>query len=211
VWALYSGNMPVLCLASFLYAGGTATLIGLTIKDYVGESVTIVQDFNTLPGCYPASVPTIIAGYWIAPVVIESVFFFLVIWRAIRWWRTRFSAPPTLVLMARDATIYFAVVFVLLFVNLLVFEYAPPFLSSLFVTPSNTAGCIAGSRMMLNMRGMNRSQVVDIEMSASIRFASKQKQQVTTTGTSNTHTEFDGSTDRDQGAMRLGSQPVNEG
>jgi hypothetical protein len=27
--------------------------------------------------------------------------------------------------------------------NLFVFEYAPPFLSSLFVTPSNTVGCIA--------------------------------------------------------------------
>lgn len=36
-------------------------------------------------------------------------------------------------------------VFILLFVNLLVFEYGPPFLSGLFVTPVNTVGCLAVS------------------------------------------------------------------
>lgn len=36
-------------------------------------------------------------------------------------------------------------VFLLLFVNLLVFEYGPPFLSGLFVTPVNTVGCLAVS------------------------------------------------------------------
>ena len=40
-------------------------------------------------------------------------------------------------------------IFVLLIVNLFVFEYAPPFLSSLFVTPGNTAGCIAVSFCLL--------------------------------------------------------------
>ena len=65
-------------------SGGVVTLAGLTIQDYVGEQVhstlthftyssrnsnlppTVVQDFSALPGCYAASVPAIIAGYWSA-------------------------------------------------------------------------------------------------------------------------------------------------
>lgn len=201
VWALYADHMHVLYLASFLYLVGTSTLIGLTIKDYVGESVIIVHDFSALPGCYAATVPSIIAGYWIAPVIIESVFFFLVIGRAISWWKSRSSPPPTLVLMARDSAIYFAVVFVLLFVNLLVFEYAPPFISSLFVTPSNTVGCIAGSRMMLNLRGLTKSSATDIEMSTNIHFTKGRSDNTGTTsemtGTILTTTGSEVSTVRD--------------
>ena len=36
------------------------------------DFVLVVEDFSTLPGCYAASVPDIIAGYWIAPTIIES-------------------------------------------------------------------------------------------------------------------------------------------
>ncbi|KAL5519653.1 hypothetical protein ACEPAH_1336 [Sanghuangporus vaninii] len=154
VIALYRDNMVVKVATSFLYAGGVVTLIGLTIKDYAGESVNIVEDFSALPGCYAASVPSIIAGYWIAPTIIESSLFGLVLWRAIAWSRANISVPPALFLMARDSAVYFAIVFALLFVNLFVFEYALPFLSSLFVTPVITAGCIAGSRMLLNLRGL---------------------------------------------------------
>lgn len=197
VWALYRGNTPVLCLASFFYAGGVITLVSLTVQDYVGEAVEIVQDFSSLPGCYAASVPGIIAGYWIAPVIIESVFFGLVIWRALSWWRDRSSAPPTLVLMARDSAVYFAVVFVLLIVNLFVFEYAPPFLSSLFVTPGNTAGCIAGSRMLLNLRTFRPVTTTQMEMSTHIDFKGKRRQEAYTspstgmTGTTYSSTEIE--------------------
>lgn len=62
---------------------GVSTLVGLTIRDYVGEKVhsmparftypsrtsnspPVVQDFSALPGCYAASVPALIAGYWSA-------------------------------------------------------------------------------------------------------------------------------------------------
>jgi hypothetical protein len=108
VWALYRDNTPILAVAISLYLGGVFTLVGLTIRDYVGEAVLIVQDFSELPGCYAASVPAIIAGYWIAPVIIESVLFVLVIWRVFTWWKDRSAAPPTLKLMARDSAVYFS-------------------------------------------------------------------------------------------------------
>lgn len=40
-------------------------------------------------------------------------------------------------------------VFALLFVNLFVFEYAPPFLAGLFVTPVSTVGCLAVSAVSI--------------------------------------------------------------
>ncbi|KIP09010.1 hypothetical protein PHLGIDRAFT_116729 [Phlebiopsis gigantea 11061_1 CR5-6] len=165
-------NKVVVWFARFLYLAGTCTLIGLTVKDYVGEAVDIVEDFSALPGCYAATVPSLIAGYWITATIIESTFFLLVIYRVITWNRVSVGVAPALVLMARDSTIYFTAIFVLLFVNLFVFEYAPPFLSSLFVTPANTIGCIAGARMLMNLRAFaDRTENryiynVDIEMSA---------------------------------------------
>lgn len=176
VWALYRGNTPVLALASCFYLCGVVTLVSLTIRDFVGERVDVVQDFSALPGCYAASVPALIAGYWITPVIIESVLFVLVVWRAFAWWKDRWAAPPTLALMARDSTVYFSIIFVLLTVNLFVFEYAPPFLSSLFVTPSNTAGCIAGSRLLLNLRSLSDPDRMETElanMSTSLQFTGR--------------------------------------
>jgi hypothetical protein len=89
-------------------------------------------------------------------------------------------------------------IFVLLIVNLFVFEYAPPFLSSLFVTPSNTAGCIAvslphrlslplalspmqGSRLLLNLRSLSDPDKTDLEMSTGLRFTGRTPPGNTTT------------------------------
>ncbi|KII87605.1 hypothetical protein PLICRDRAFT_176401 [Plicaturopsis crispa FD-325 SS-3] len=168
IWALYRTHKLVLFVVFFSYTACIATLVGLTISDYVAENVIIETELNFLPGCYAAGVPRLIAGYWIAPVVVESIFFALTISRTFAWIRNRESVPPTLGLLARDSLVYFAVVFVLLIANLLVFEYAPPTLSSLLVTPSNTAGCIAGSRMLLNLRNSfsrRPPQTADMELS----------------------------------------------
>jgi len=176
VYALYKGNIFGTMFALALYFVSVGVLVSLTVVDYVSEKVDIVNDFAELPGCYASSVPGMIAGYWISPLIAESVFFFMVIRRAAGWWRNQTPAPPTLVLLARDSAIYFLVIFVLLFVNLFVFEYGPPFLSSMMVTPSNTAGCIAGSRMLLNMRRLvcHDDFETDVEMS-NLRFMSEPK------------------------------------
>ncbi|EIN03460.1 hypothetical protein PUNSTDRAFT_147044 [Punctularia strigosozonata HHB-11173 SS5] len=181
VWALFRSNkverllsesysvqlssyQPVLWFALFFYVGGIITLVGLTIDDYVGTGpVKAVNDFNILPGCYAAGVPPIIAGYWIAPVIIESIMFVLIVSRVIIWWHNREPVPPTLILIARDSAIYYTAIFVLLMTNLFVFEFASPFLSSMMVTPSNTVGSIAGSRMLLNLRGINDPALTEFE------------------------------------------------
>ncbi|KAK7693836.1 hypothetical protein QCA50_003408 [Cerrena zonata] len=177
VWALYRGSRIAVAIAFVLYFSGVGVLIGLTVSDYVATGpVHTVDDFAQLPGCYPRTVPDLIAGYWISPLIIESIFFLMVTWRAVNWWRADVPVPPTLVLLARDSSMYFSVIFVLLFANLFVFLYGPPFLSSMLVTPSNTAGCIAGSRMMLNMRRLaysrHENETMSVEMTG-IRFKSR--------------------------------------
>ncbi|KAL5519652.1 hypothetical protein ACEPAH_1335 [Sanghuangporus vaninii] len=56
--------------------------------------------------------------------------------------------------MARDSSIYFAIIFALLFISLLTFVFASISLATLFITPVITTGCIAGSRILLNLRGL---------------------------------------------------------
>ncbi|TFK69182.1 hypothetical protein BDN72DRAFT_959739 [Pluteus cervinus] len=154
VWALHRQNKVALSIALSFYFGGVITLIGLTVQDYVGEAVAIDDDLSQLPGCYATTVPSIIGGFWIAPLVIESVLFLLVVSRAFKWWRDGSSAPRILSLLARDSTLYFAIVFALLLANFIMFQLGPPFLASLLVTPSNTAGVILGSHLLLNLRAL---------------------------------------------------------
>ncbi|KAF5329554.1 hypothetical protein D9619_009020 [Psilocybe cf. subviscida] len=155
VWALYrnSGRWPM-WLAYFFYFGGTATLFGLVVQDYVGEDVKINDDLSTLPGCYATSVPSIIAGFWISPLIVETVLFLLVVKYARVLWLNGLGMPRIFTQLARDSTVYFVVVFGLLLANFLMFQLGPPFLSSLLVTPSTTAGCILTSHMILNMRSI---------------------------------------------------------
>ncbi|KAK0478730.1 hypothetical protein IW261DRAFT_1564806 [Armillaria novae-zelandiae] len=138
VWALYQGNKA-------LHFFSTSSL------DYLAESVD-VERVVALPGCYADSLPSIIAGYWITPLVIESYLFIMVAFRAFVYWKAGESSPAILNLMARDSTIYFAIIFVLLLGNLLMFLLGPPFLSSLLLNPLSAASCILGSRMLLNLR-----------------------------------------------------------
>lgn len=142
----------VLYFACSLYTLGIGSLVGLVIGDYVAERVVIEQNIGALPGCQARSLDSTTIGFWIVPLVVECVFFILVLWRAVAWSRENICVPAALVLMARDSAVYFACVFILLFVSILVFEFGPLYLAGLFVTPVNTVCCIAGSRMLLNLR-----------------------------------------------------------
>ncbi|EAU87755.2 hypothetical protein CC1G_11033 [Coprinopsis cinerea okayama7 len=124
----------ILSIGCFFYFGGVVTLIGLVIQDYVGEDVLIDNTLSKLPlpGCYATSVPAIIAGFWIAPLIVETVLVGLVVARAWLWKRRGMNVPPLLAGLARDSTIY-------------------------YIVPSTTAGCILGSHMLLNLRKMDRS------------------------------------------------------
>lgn len=82
--AFYIGNFSSTYLVKYLpyLKGGVITLIGLTVDDFVGESVIstcsssictspssklkylVDESLSNLPGCYPQSVPAVIAGFW---------------------------------------------------------------------------------------------------------------------------------------------------
>ncbi|TFK29103.1 hypothetical protein FA15DRAFT_664415 [Coprinopsis marcescibilis] len=168
IWALCKNNNVTRGIACFFFFGGTVTLIGLTIQDYVGEDVLINQTLQSLPGCYATSVPSIIAGFWIAPLIVESVLFIIVVSRAVSWWRRGTTVPKIMVILAKDSTLYFAVIFAFLLASFLMFQFGPPFLSSLLVTPTTTAGCILGSHMLLNLRSMADPTFEDVSVHQTI-------------------------------------------
>ncbi|KAF7759799.1 hypothetical protein Agabi119p4_11494 [Agaricus bisporus var. burnettii] len=179
IWALYRDNRLAFRIALAFYIGGVLTLTGLTVDDFVGESVIIDNTLGSLPGCYPKSVPAVIAGFWIAPLIVESVLFILVILRAIAWWKEGYSVNGILVILARDSSLYYAIIFALLLSSYGMFQWGPPFLSSLLVTPSTTAGCILGSQLLLNLRNYNR---IDEEISQNATMALRIRRPATDAG-----------------------------
>ncbi|KAF4611768.1 hypothetical protein D9613_003739 [Agrocybe pediades] len=154
VWALHRMSKTSLYIGFFFYIGGTITLIILLVYNYTKEQVILNDSLHSLPGCYAMTVPEIIAGQWITPLIVESVLFLLVISRAWFWWREGIAVPRIFTLLARDSALYFIIMFVMLLSNYLLFQLGPAFLSTLLVTPSTAAGCILGSHMILHLREM---------------------------------------------------------
>jgi len=172
VAAVYRSNKLALGVALFFYLSAVIICISLTVVDYAVEGVAVDDFFSILPGCYADGVPAMIAGYYIALPIVEAVLFGLIIFRAVTWWRDKRAVPPTMVVLARDSTTYFAIVFASILSNLFVFKFAPPFLAPLMVPPSNIAGCIMGSRMLLNIRGLGTvPNSTDVEMISGLNFA----------------------------------------
>lgn len=60
--SLISGRRSIQYVISQVAVIGSALTIALIV----------VEDFSALPGCYAASVPNIIAGFWITPLLVES-------------------------------------------------------------------------------------------------------------------------------------------
>ncbi|TCD64258.1 hypothetical protein EIP91_004327 [Steccherinum ochraceum] len=178
VWALYRGHQFIIAITLTLYICSDIIDISLVFADYFASGpLRVATEFSDLPGCRALSVPFLGVGFWITPLVVESFYFLLVTQQAFGWWRHRIHTPPTLKLLARDSSIYFACICsknilivlstrmlipsppVLLFVNLFVYVYAPPLIGPMFVIPSNAAACVACSRMLLNMRQLAHQTV----------------------------------------------------
>ncbi|KAJ3497546.1 hypothetical protein NMY22_g19687 [Coprinellus aureogranulatus] len=75
-------------------AGGTITLIGLVIQDYLGEAVEIRPDFAG--GHYLVVMPTLIT-----PLIVETVLFAIVVSRVFYWWKEGTPTPRILSMLVR--------------------------------------------------------------------------------------------------------------
>jgi len=159
VTAMYGNSKLVFRSLFGLWLCEVGSMLGIAGWLYRGTAQP-VPSISFLPGCYSISFAPWLYGYWVAPVVLESIIMIVMVSQVFNlFYRT--SGSTTLKILSRDSLVYFSLMFSLLISNLFIFKYAPAFVSSLLIGPSSSLACVAAARMMMNLRGIHRGHIQD--------------------------------------------------
>ncbi|KAH8114191.1 hypothetical protein DFH11DRAFT_1769465 [Phellopilus nigrolimitatus] len=157
VYALYKRDRRILALIVFLYISEVTALsviLGLALRRIVSIAPLrgiFPADFP-LSGCFPEYVPSYFYSYWIPSLIFESILFVLMTINFVRCIRGQKTAIPLLNQFFRDGTVYYAVIFVTLLTNVLLYELVNSALAQVAIGWELTVFSIAGSRLILNLR-----------------------------------------------------------
>ncbi|KAF9445273.1 hypothetical protein P691DRAFT_805935 [Macrolepiota fuliginosa MF-IS2] len=95
---------------------------------------------------------------WIAPLVTDSIIFFLTLYRAKRYASNgRFLASPTITILVRDGTIYFFLIFLANLANVSIYFSATRDLKDIGASFSQLITATMISRLVLNLRSASTS------------------------------------------------------
>jgi hypothetical protein len=153
VSAIYNSSFLMYVFFGF-YCCEVGSMLGMIGFLYRTSANPLVTP-SYLPGCYSLGFVPWLYGFWVAPVILESIIVILTLLKALRLMRDPIHGSPTLRLIARDSVVYFLIMFSILTANLFIFKFAPPFVSSLLIGPSSSIACVAVGRMMMNMRSLS--------------------------------------------------------
>lgn len=160
IYALYSLNRKVLILivAGFICAStASAVVMGKALSQITAIAA------HPIPGlvsCVPAGVPKHFFAFWIPILVYESLLCGLALFRGFQTFQS--SASPfrsgkyLVSILIRDSILYFLIMFATYLTNLLVWIVAPVNLTEIPVGFSVALSSIMGSRIIINMRAMNK-------------------------------------------------------
>ncbi|KAF8643352.1 hypothetical protein AX16_009081 [Volvariella volvacea WC 439] len=147
VYALYSQSRVI---AGIL---GTIMLAEMGVHVY---TMTVV-----FPAPIPApgvKIPCVAIGplpwliaFWVMPLVFDTVTFALTLYKSISYWRTQVESP-TLALLFRDGLIYFAAIFTMNFLNVILFVTQNETLQAINLPATLMLTIIMSCRLVLNMR-----------------------------------------------------------
>ncbi|KAI5117404.1 hypothetical protein M0805_004626 [Coniferiporia weirii] len=182
VYALFRRDKRILALLSFLYFGMFSFLLAMVVSTlvthllmYPTAEVTAISvilglalneiisvaplrgifppDFP-LSGCFPVYVPGFFSFYWIPSLIFESILFILMTINFVRYVREQKTPMPLITQFFRDGTVYYAVIFATLLINVLLYQLVNSALAQVAIGWELTAFSIAGSRLILNLRVM---------------------------------------------------------
>ncbi|KAF8587131.1 hypothetical protein K439DRAFT_1550482 [Ramaria rubella] len=165
IYAAYERNLRVLFLTSGLIA--TSTLTSLLIN-IIGVPKALSRASLGISGC-AANLPSFFFAVWIPLLIVETVLFFLMGYRAFKVFKTGTNSP-LLRLLIRDSATYFLTIGSVVLTNCLIWaaaplEWAPFALSWEIVLP-----CILGDRLLLNIRERSLKEPLEVSGNDSIVF-----------------------------------------
>ncbi|KIJ46866.1 hypothetical protein M422DRAFT_778302 [Sphaerobolus stellatus SS14] len=157
IWAVYKSQKILIANGVLIFAGLAAMglIEGLAYRHLVATNFHIIT-----PVCGPplSGLPSYVYAFWIPPIILETVAFFLVLYKAVEYYRSevpkdwvtaRFMAAIT-----RYSVTYFLIALMVYLGNFIIWKCleVPAYeilLPLTFALPS-----IAGNRMLLNLRAI---------------------------------------------------------
>jgi len=146
VYAVYGCSLKILTFAGGTLAIGltaTCLIIGLDMPVGVGLSFG-------LTGCGISQVPPIFFYAWISPMVNETIFCVLMVWKAWDVYKHQASSPLFRIIV-RDSALYFFSIFLVLLFNCLIWLLKFQLYVSFGVGWEITIACTMGSRLLMNI------------------------------------------------------------
>ncbi|TDL18499.1 hypothetical protein BD410DRAFT_793204 [Rickenella mellea] len=170
VWALYKRDKRILYFLIALYVAeitANTVILGMSLP-----SLTTVAPLHglfppgfPLSGCFPTKVPGFFFSYWIPTLVFESILFILMLFNFVRLAREN-TPMPLLTLFFRDGTVYYAVIFAALLIQVLLYELDNTAIKQVAIGWLLTMFSIMGTRLVLNLRAasVGAAELETVEM-----------------------------------------------
>jgi len=156
LYALHGGQKWIgrlLWIAGFIYFVSSTALITYYL-------IPVIQGLQPVHHQCVSSIPTYLWTTWLPSVFFESFVFFLTVHAMLRH-EPQHSFSSLSVLLYRDGVLYFVAVTVCSLFSLLVWALAPPAFLGLARYFALAAVNIAGSRLVLNLKGFSASRRPD--------------------------------------------------
>ncbi|KAJ3509774.1 hypothetical protein NLJ89_g5040 [Agrocybe chaxingu] len=154
VYALYGRSNKILAFLGLLW------LLQLVIS-LKGVSTGVAVQLPPFPpfvGCILTGPNNWFSVVWVGPLVTDTAIFVLMLWRIRRYIRSTESIP-LLHIFVRDGLIYFLVIFLMNFMNALLFFLAPEDLKPIGAPFSAMMTAVMISRLVLNLRSAKSAGV----------------------------------------------------
>ncbi|KAK0488970.1 hypothetical protein IW261DRAFT_1557469 [Armillaria novae-zelandiae] len=209
LYAMYQSSRVILALFCFLTFGEALAMglvFGIPNQNLVGTNepfpeLFICADADPLDGSHW------VVYYWMSILIIESTLFSLALWKA---WQHRPSAQGSKLMqqLTRDSAMYFAVLFCIYLVNLIMWIRNRITLDELMTAFSFVISSIFANRLVISVRSNHYRAIrpeIDTYMMSGIKFYNVPiKTQMTTTGESTTdYTTTDTNSSADVELMEL--------
>ncbi|CAE6529514.1 unnamed protein product [Rhizoctonia solani] len=120
------------------------------------ERITIYERPGSwYKGCHPVGLPDWFWGYYISPLIFETILLLLTLYRTVGHIRSKVTHTPVIQLFVRDGVAYFAVMFCTLLSNAVIWLIAPPGLLEAGIGFAIAVPTVMASRILLNLRGLS--------------------------------------------------------
>ncbi|KIJ29209.1 hypothetical protein M422DRAFT_269388 [Sphaerobolus stellatus SS14] len=155
IWAVYKSQ-------KILVANGILIILGLAAMGLVeGLSYRHLDPSNfhiNTHICGPLNLPSYVYTFWIPPIILETVAFLLVLYKALEYYRSGvpkdWATARFMKAMTRYSVTYFLIVLVVYLGNFIIWKHLPIPAYELLLPLTFALPSIAGNRMLLNLRAI---------------------------------------------------------